>query len=117
MNAVVEQLIARLGIVLGDGAVLVSGNDVLAEITPAGNGSLALVADYRHGRLFLLLSLHVDLDIQHDDSSQVSHTLLCHAQQLGAVLVELDALDGCGEVPGHETLARLDVPEFDGVVG
>jgi hypothetical protein len=47
----------------------------------------------------------------------VPHALLCYAQQLGAVLAELNALDGGGEVPCLEALARLDVPEADCVVG
>jgi hypothetical protein len=94
-----------------------SGNDVFAEITPAGNSSLALFAYNRHGFLLTLLGVHVDLDIQHNDGSQVTHTLLCHTQELGAILVELDALDGRRKFPGHEAFASLNVPELDGVVG
>lgn len=46
----------------------------------------------------------------------MAHTLLCDAEQLGAVLVELDALDGGGELPCHQALAGLDLPQLDGVI-
>lgn len=109
--------VARLAVILRDGAVLVAGDDVLAEVAPPGHGGFALLAHNGELLLVALLGLDVDLDVQHDDGAQVPHALLGHAQQLGAVLVELDPLDGCGEVPCLEALARLDVPEADGVVG
>jgi hypothetical protein len=117
VDVVVDQLVAGFGVVLGDGAVLVSGDDVLAEVAPSGHGGLALIADNRQGLLVALLGVDVDLDVEHDDGAQMSHTLLRHAQQLGAVLVELDALDGRRELPRLETLAALEVPELDGVIG
>ena len=117
MDVVVDQLVTRLGVVLRDGPVLVSGDDVLAEVAPARHGGLALVADDGQGLLVALLGVDVDLDVQHDDGAQVAHALLRHAQQLGAVLVELDALDGRRELPRLEALAALEVPELDGVVG
>ena len=43
---VVEQ-VAGLGVVLGDGAVLVAGDDVFAQVAPPGDRGLALVADNR----------------------------------------------------------------------
>jgi len=113
----VEDEVSGLGVILRNGAVLVASDDVLAEVAPPGNGGLALVADNRHGLLVLLLSLHVDLDIDHNDGAQVPHALLCHAQQLGAVLVELDALDGCRKLPCLEAFAGLDIPQTDCVVG
>ena len=113
---VVEQ-VTRLAVVLRDGAVLVAGDDVLAKIAPPGHGGLALVAHNRQLLLVGLLGVDVDLDVEDDDGAQVPHALLGHAQQLGAVLVELDALDGRRELPCLEALARLDVPEADCVVG
>lgn len=113
----VVEKIAVLAVVLGDGAVLVAGDDVFAQVAPPGNGGLALVADDGQGLLVRLLRLHVDLDVEHNDCAQMPHALLRHAQQLGAILVELDALDGRGEVPCLEELAGLDLPEADGVVG
>ena len=109
--------IACLAVVLRDGAVLVAGDDVLAKITPPGNGGLALVANDGHDLLIGLLGVDVELDIQHDNGAQVTHALLRYTQQPGAILVELDALDGRREVPRLEKLAGLDLPQADGVVG
>jgi hypothetical protein len=47
----------------------------------------------------------------------VPHALLRYAEELAAILVELDPLDGGRELPRLEALARLDVPESDRVVG
>lgn len=113
---VIDQL-ARLGVVLADAPVLVARDDVLAQVAPAGDGGLALVADDGQVALLGLLGVRVRVDVEDDDVAQVAHALLGDAEQLGAVLVELDALDGGGELPGLEVLARLDVPEADGVVG
>lgn len=113
---VVEE-ISGLGIVLADAAVLVASNDVLAQVAPSSNGSLALVADDSEDPLLALLGLDVGVDVKDDNVAQETHTLLGHTQQLGAVLVELDTLDGGGELPGLEAFARLDLPEADGVVG
>lgn len=113
---VVEQ-VTSLGIILADAAVLVAGDDVLAEVAPAGDGGLALVCDDGEDLLVALLGVDVGVDVHDDDVAQVSHTLLGDTQQLGAVLVELDALDGRGELPDLEAAASLDLPEADGVVG
>lgn len=113
----VVEHIPSLGIELADTAVLVAGNDVLAEVAPASNGGLALVADDGEDLLVALLGVDVGVDVHDDDVAQESHTLLGDAQQLGAVLVELDALDGRGELPDLEAAAGLDLPEADGVVG
>lgn len=113
----VEDEVAVLAVVLRHGAVLVAGDDVLGQVAPSGNGSLALVAHDDEGLLGVLGRLDVDVDVKHDDGAQVTHTLLGDAQQLGAVLVEFDALDGGGELPGHQALAGLNLPQLDGVVG
>lgn len=113
---VVEE-VARLGVVLADAAVLVAGDDVLAQVAPSGNGGLALVADNGEAPLLALLGVDVRVDVDDDDVAEVAHALLGDAQQLGAVLVELDALDGRGELPRLEALARLDLPQADRVVG
>ena len=113
---VVDQ-VTGLAVVLGDRAVLVASDDVLAQVAPPGHRGLALLAHNRQLLLVGLLRLDVDLDLEHDDGAQVPHALLCHTQQLCAVLVELDAFDGRREVPCLEAFARLDVPEADCVVG
>jgi len=113
---VVDEL-ARLAVVLGDGAVLVAGDDELAQVGPAGDGGLAGLAHDGHGALVRLLGLNVEGDVEDDDGAEMAHALLRDAEELGAVLVELDALHGGGELPRLEALARLDVPELDGVVG
>lgn len=109
--------VARLGVVLRDGTVLVAGDDVFAQVAPAGDRGLALVADNGQRLLVRLLGIDVDVNVDDDDGAQMPHALLRHAEQLGAVVVELDALDGRGELPGLEVLARLDVPETHRVVG
>lgn len=93
--------VAVLAVELRDAAVLVAGDDVLRHVTPTRDGGLALVADDAQDLLGVLLSGRIDVDVEHNNGTQVTHTLLGDAQQLGAVLVELDALDGRGEVPGH----------------
>lgn len=113
----VEDKIAVLAIVLRDRAVLVASDDVLGQVAPAGDGGLALVAHDDQDLLGILGGRDVQGDVENDDCSQVAHALLGDAQQLGTVLIELDALDGGGELPGHQTLAGLDLPQLDGVVG
>ena len=113
---VVEE-IAVLAVELGDGAVLVAGNDELVEVTPAGDGSLGILADNGHNLLVALLGVNVELDVENDDGTEMTHTLLRHTQKLAAILAELNALDGGREVPCLEKSASLDLPEADGVVG
>lgn len=108
--------VAVLAVKLRDAAVLVAGDDVLGHVAPAGDGGLALVADDAQDLLGVLLGGGVDVDVEDDDGAEVAHALLGDAQQLGAVLVELDALDGGGEVPGHQALAGGDLPQLDSVV-
>jgi hypothetical protein len=117
VNREVVQEVAGLGIILGDGAVLVASNDVFAEVAPPSNGGLALVADDRQGLLIALLGLYIDRNIEHNNGAQVSHALLGYAQQLGALLVKLDPLDGSRELPCLEALAGLYIPQADRVVG
>lgn len=109
--------IAVLSVVLRHRAVLVAGDDVLGQVAPAGDGGLALVTDDDEGLLGVLLGGDVEGDVEHDNVAEVAHALLGDAEQLGAVLVELDALDGGGELPRHQALAGLDLPQLDGVVG
>lgn len=113
---VVEE-VSSLGIILADTTIFVTSNDVLTEGAPASNGSLALVADNSQDLLVALLSIDIGVDVQHHNVTQETHSLLGHAQQLGAVLVELDTLDGRGELPGLDASAGLDLPQADGVVG
>ncbi len=117
MNGDVVDQVACLAVVLGDGAVLVAGDDVLAKVAPPGDRGFALLAN--DGQLLLvgLLGVNVDLDIEDDDGAEMTHALLRHAKQLGAILVELDALDGGREVPCLQALPGLDVPETNCVVG
>ena len=93
------------------------GDDVLGHVAPPRNGRLAPVAHNGHLPLVGLLGLGVDRDVDDDDVTHVAHALLGDAQQLGGILVELDALDGGGELPRLEQAARLHLPEADGVVG
>lgn len=113
----VEDEVAILAVVLGHGTVLVASDDVLGQVAPTGDGGLALVAHDDEGLLGVLGSGGVQVDVEDDDGAEVTHTLLSDAEQLGAVLVELDALDGGGELPGHQALASLNLPQLDGIVG
>ena len=106
-----------LAVILADAAVLVTRDDILAEVAPACDGGLAFVADNCEGPLICLLSVDVRVDFENDDVGEVTHALLGNAQELGAVLVELNALDSGRELPCLETATGLDLPEADGVVG
>lgn len=117
VNGEVEELVSGLGIVLGDGPILVTSNNVLAEVAPPSNRSLALVANNSQGLLVALFGLGIELDVEHDNGAQVAHSLLCHAQELGSILVELHTLDRSWELPRLQQLASLDFPEADCVVG
>lgn len=113
---VVEE-VAVLAVELGDGAVFVAGNDVLAEVTPASDSGLAVLANDSHGLLIALLGVNVELDVEDNDGTQMTHALLRHTQKLAAILAELNALDGGREVPCLKKSAGLDLPKADGVVG
>jgi hypothetical protein len=78
---------------------------------------LALVANYPQRLLVGLLGLGVGVDLVDDNGRQVPGALLGNTQQLAAVGGELDALDGCGELPGLQQLARLNLPQAHRVVG
>ena len=108
---------AYLGVILAHAAILVSSDDVLIHVAPASHGRLALVADDGQLLLVALLAVDVGVDVENDDGAQMTHALLGDAQQLGSLLVKLDALDGGGELPGLEQATSLDLPEADCVVG
>ena len=111
-----EQL-ACLAVPLCHGAVLVAGDDVPGEVGEAGNGGLALVADYPQHLLVGLGGVDVGVDLVYDDGGQVPGALLCNAEQLPAVGRELDALDGRAKLPRLQQLACLDLPQAYRVVG
>lgn len=113
----VVQEIAGLAVVLADTTILVSSNDVLAHVAPSRNRGLGFVADNGQSLLVALLGLDVGVDIDDDNVTQVAHALFRDTEKPGAILVELDTLDGGGELPDLEALAALDVPEADGVIG
>lgn len=117
MDRVVQEQVARLGVILADAAILVAGDDVLGEGAPAGNGGLGLVADNSQDSFIALLGFDVGVDVEDDNVGQIAHALLGDAQQLGAVLVELDALDGRGELPDLEALSGLEIPQANRVIG
>lgn len=106
-----------LAIILRDRSVLVSSNNILGHIAPTGHSRLASVANDGKRPLVGLLGLGIYGDVEHDDVAEVTHSLLRDAQDLGGVLVELDSLDGGGELPGLDTLSGLYLPEANGVVG
>lgn len=94
-----------------------SSNNVLGTIAPTRHSRLASVANDSKRPLVGLLDLRIYGDVEHDDVAEVTHSLLCDAQDLGGILVELYSLDGGGELPGLDALSGLDLPEADGVVG
>lgn len=117
MDGNVVEKITGLGIVSAHATILMAGDDVLAESTPASNGGLALVANNSESLLVGLLSVEIGVDVDDDDVREVTHSLLGNSQQLGGIFVELDSLDGGGELPGLDEATSLDFPETDGVVG
>lgn len=94
-----------------------TSNDVLAEVTPACDSGLALVANDGELSLVALLGVDVRVDVENNNRTEMAHALLSDTKKLTAVGAELDTLDGGGEVPCLEALAGLDVPQADGVVG
>lgn len=94
-----------------------AGNDVLGQVAPASNGSLALVAHDCQIPLVALLGVDIQNDGENDDRTQMTHALLGNSQNLLSVGAELDTLDCGGEVPGLQQAAGLDFPESHGVVG
>ena len=117
MDGHVVEEITGLGIVSAYATILMASDDVLAESTPARNGGLALVANNSESLLVGLLSVEIGVDVDDDDVGEVTHSLLSNSQQLGGIFVELDSLDGGGELPGLDETASLDFPETDCVVG
>ena len=107
-----------LCIPLRNGTILVTRNDVTGQSAEAGNSNLGqLIADNTQNVLAALLGLRVRVDVVDADGAELALTLLGHAEQLRAVLVELAALDGGSKLPSLEQLARLDLPQSHGVVG
>lgn len=106
-----------LCVVLADGSIFVSRDDVFTEIAPPRHRRFTLIARNDQTPLVALLRLHINLHIQHHDRAQESHSLLRHREQFRAILVELHPLDCRVEIPYLDALARADVPEADGVVG
>lgn len=117
MDGDIVQEIASFAVVLADATIFVASDDVLVHVAPAGNCSLGFVADNGKNLLVALFGIDVRVDVHDNDITQVSHSLFRNTKELGAILVELDTLDGCGELPGLETAAGLDLPETHGVVG
>ena len=110
--------LAGLGVPLGDAAVLVARHDVLGEVGEAGDSDTGqFVDDDAERGLVGLLGAGGLVDVVDDDVAELAGTLLGHAQQLLAVLGELDALDRGQVVPGLEQLAGLHLPQAHCVVG
>jgi len=111
-------LLASLCVPLGDGAVLVAGDDVSGAGGETSDCDLGNVVDNNAQRVLVgLLALGVLVDVVDEDCAELALTLLGDTEQLGAVLVELDALDGGSKLPRLQQLSGLDLPESDGVVG
>lgn len=113
----IVQEVAILAVILADAAIFVASNDVLVHVAPAGNCGLGFVAYNGESLVAALLGIDVGVDVDDDNVTQVSHALFRNAKKLGAILVEFDTLDGCGELPDLEAAAGLDLPETHGVVG
>jgi hypothetical protein len=111
-------LLTSLCVPLGDGAVLVARDDVSGASRETGDCDLGNVVDDNAQRLLAgLLALGVLVDVVDDDCAELALALLGDTEQLAAVLVELDALDGRSKLPCLQQLSGLDLPESDGVVG
>jgi hypothetical protein len=117
VNGDVVEQVTGLGVVSAYAAILVASDDELAQGAPASNGGLALVANNGKAPLVGLFGVEVGVDVDNDDVGKVTHSLLGNSQQLSAILVELDSLDGGRELPGLDKATGLDLPESDSVVG
>ena len=105
------------GVPLRQRPVLVPRDYVLVHWGEARDGRFGFFECDGHARFLSLLRIDIDLDIEDDNRPQIPHALLRHAQQLRAVLRELDALDRRGEIPCPKTFSGADFPELDRVVG
>lgn len=94
-----------------------SSDDVLAQITPRRNCRLALPERNGKQRRICLHSIHINYDREHNDRSQMTHSLLRHSQQQCSILAELNPLDRRREIPSLEGLSCLYIPYLDGVIG
>ena len=106
---VVEQL-SVLCVELRDSAILVSSNDVVSQVAEACDGGLTVLAHDPQNVFVRLLGLGVRVDLVDDDGTKMAGSLLGDSEKLPAVCGELDALDGCGEVPSLQEFAGLDLP-------
>ena len=75
-----ETGMTNLGIILRDAAVLMTGDDVFGQVTPGGNGGLALVAGDGQSSLVRLLGIHVRDDVKDHDGAQEAHPFLGHRE-------------------------------------
>ena len=105
-----------LCVVLRYRSVFMSSDDISRKITPRRNRSFRLIARNRQRPLIALLSLHINLNIQHDNRPQKPHPLFRHGEQFRAILVKLDPLNRGVEIPYFHAFAGAHVPEADGVV-
>lgn len=111
-------LLTSLCIPLGDGAVLVAGDDVSGAGRETGDCDLGDVVDDNAQRVLVsLLALGVLIDVVDEDCAELALALLGDTEQLSAVLVELDTFDGGSKLPRLQQLSGLDLPQSDGVVG
>ena len=111
-------LLTSLCVPLGDGAVLVTRDDVSGAGRKTSDCDLGNVVDDNAQRVLVgLLALGVLVDVVDEDCAELALALLGHTKQLAAVLVEFDALDGGSELPCLQQLSGLDLPQSDGVVG
>jgi hypothetical protein len=109
--------LSGLSIVLAHSSVLVSGDDELVQVAPRGNSSLALPEGDGEKRLIRLFRVDIDLDREHNHSSQMTHAHLRHSQQQCTILGKLNALDSSREVPCLQTPSCPHLPQLDCVVG
>lgn len=93
-----------------------TSDDVFVQITPCRNRCLALSEGDCEQWSICLLRLDIDYNRENYQSSQESHSSLCHSQQKRPVLTELNSLDSGWEVPSLERLSGLHIPDFDSVV-
>lgn len=112
----VPKAITYLRVVLADTAIFVSGNDMLAKITPTGDCSLALLACNLEMRLINLIVQTISStitvpDVKHANRAEETHPLLCHCQQPAAVRTEGNALDRGRELPHLDALTRPNIPQ------
>ena len=91
--------------------------NIPTQIAPPRHRRLTLIACNDQTPVTALLRLHIYLNVEHFNPSQIAHSHLGNREQFRPILVELNSLDRGIEFPYFYAFARSDIPEADRIVG